>query len=253
MKFNVQINITDATEAEIIAYFNRGSTAASVATMVHAASTGASAMPSGATADDDNGAPNLNAPAIDSAHLPHDPRIHSDNKGLNKDGTWRKRRGVDAALVAAVEAEMRSRIQPGQPGNPPMPHNPNTTVMPPAQQQPPYIPPMPDPSLQYQPNPAMQQYTPPPGNPNYPPQQYQPQASAPVAMDFTGFMQHLTGQFNKRDQSGQPLITTEYLAGVAQRLSAQLGTPINAITDLGANPNAIAFAVQMITADGRWN
>lgn len=36
-----------------------------------------------------------------------DKRIHSSSKELNKDGTWRKRRGVDDALVRTVEAELR--------------------------------------------------------------------------------------------------------------------------------------------------
>lgn len=36
-----------------------------------------------------------------------DKRIHSSSKELNKDGTWRKRRGVDDALVRSVEAELR--------------------------------------------------------------------------------------------------------------------------------------------------
>lgn len=36
-----------------------------------------------------------------------DKRIHSSSKELNKDGTWRKRRGVADELVRSVEAELR--------------------------------------------------------------------------------------------------------------------------------------------------
>lgn len=48
--------------------------------------------------------------AVDTSGLPWDARIHSgpaDKKPQNADGTWRKRRGVDDATVAAVEAELR--------------------------------------------------------------------------------------------------------------------------------------------------
>lgn len=44
---------------------------------------------------------------LDKNGLPWDERIHSSNKAFVADGTWRKRRGVDEALVAQVEAELR--------------------------------------------------------------------------------------------------------------------------------------------------
>lgn len=54
--------------------------------------------------DDDptNDAP----PATDKNGLPWDERIHAGTKALNADGTWKKRRGVDDATVAAVTAEL---------------------------------------------------------------------------------------------------------------------------------------------------
>lgn len=45
--------------------------------------------------------------AHDADGIKWDKRIHSSSKELNKDGTWRKRRGVDDALVAQVESELR--------------------------------------------------------------------------------------------------------------------------------------------------
>jgi hypothetical protein len=45
--------------------------------------------------------------SIDANGLPWDERIHSGTKALNADGTWRTKRGVDKALVASVEAELR--------------------------------------------------------------------------------------------------------------------------------------------------
>lgn len=45
-------------------------------------------------------------PATDKNGLPWDERIHAGTKALNADGTWKKRRGVDDATVAAVTAEL---------------------------------------------------------------------------------------------------------------------------------------------------
>lgn len=45
--------------------------------------------------------------AVDAEGLVWDSRIHSSSRELNKDGTWRKRRGVNSDLVAMVEAELR--------------------------------------------------------------------------------------------------------------------------------------------------
>ena len=50
---------------------------------------------------------------VDANGLPWDGRIHSgptDKKPKNADGTWRKKRGVDDATVAAVEAELRAAL-----------------------------------------------------------------------------------------------------------------------------------------------
>src|SRR5690606_8116728 len=37
-------------------------------------------------------------------------RIHSETRATNKDGTWRYRRNLDAALKAKVEAEIRATL-----------------------------------------------------------------------------------------------------------------------------------------------
>lgn len=57
--------------------------------------------------------PTSEPPATDSAGMPWDARIHSESKALNADGSWRKRRGVDDATVAAVTAELTATA--GQP------------------------------------------------------------------------------------------------------------------------------------------
>ena len=53
-------------------------------------------------------APPALATSLDSAGLPWDERIHSSSKNTVADGTWRRKRGVDEALVASVEAELRA-------------------------------------------------------------------------------------------------------------------------------------------------
>ena len=56
----------------------------------------------------------LSAPAapsspadVDSRGMPWDARIHAKNRATVADGSWRKAKGVDAALIAQVEAELR--------------------------------------------------------------------------------------------------------------------------------------------------
>lgn len=44
---------------------------------------------------------------LDSAGLPWDARIHAESKNKIADGTWRRKRILDAALLAHVEAELR--------------------------------------------------------------------------------------------------------------------------------------------------
>ena len=46
-------------------------------------------------------------PKLDKNGFPWDQRIHSSSKGINEDGTWRAKRGVDKELVKTVEAELK--------------------------------------------------------------------------------------------------------------------------------------------------
>jgi hypothetical protein len=45
---------------------------------------------------------------LDTKGLPWDARIHSSSRGKVADGSWKAKRKVDAAVVAAVEAELRA-------------------------------------------------------------------------------------------------------------------------------------------------
>lgn len=45
--------------------------------------------------------------ALDKDGLPWDSRIHSSSKEQNKDGTWRKKKGIDKELTPVIESELR--------------------------------------------------------------------------------------------------------------------------------------------------
>lgn len=52
-------------------------------------------------------------PTLDSRGLPWDERIHSSNKSINADKTWRARRNMsdaEKAAVPGIEAELRQRV-----------------------------------------------------------------------------------------------------------------------------------------------
>ena len=164
---------------------------------------------------------------VDSSGLPHDERIHAKTKNTLADGTWRKRRGVDDAIYAQVEAELRGASQP------PMPQ-----VDQPVQQ------PVQQPMTQ---QPVQQPMT------QQPVQQPMTQPEPAGQMDFHTFMQLLSAQMQKRDVAGQPLIAADYLATIATELSTAFNTTFTAITDIQANPQAIAYAVQLFQRDGKWS
>lgn len=68
-----------------------------------------------ADSDDTDDQPS-NGEGLDSAGLPWDKRIHSGAKTkIKKTGTWKPLRGVDSALVAQVEAELRQNMAPEVP------------------------------------------------------------------------------------------------------------------------------------------
>jgi hypothetical protein len=49
---------------------------------------------------------------VDSRGIPWDVRIHSEgNNKLNKNGTWRQRRGVEPVFVAQVEQELLAKMK----------------------------------------------------------------------------------------------------------------------------------------------
>lgn len=76
---------------------------------------------------------------VDAAGLPWDARIHSGAKTKLANGNWKLLRGVDPALVASVEAELRGDPKPAPSAAEPA----TSTGAPPAPVAPPVSPPTP--------------------------------------------------------------------------------------------------------------
>ncbi len=80
---------------------------------------------------------------VDSRGVPYDERIHAVTRGVNKDGSWRTRRGVEPSLVKRIESESQTTVAPRasgpapqnvvapQPGLPPSPPPPPAVALPP--------------------------------------------------------------------------------------------------------------------------
>ena len=71
---------------------------------------------------------------LDAKGMPWDNRIHAESKGKIADGTWRKKRNLDPALVAQVEAELRQVMgaAPAAPLAPAVPAPPPTAPIAPV-------------------------------------------------------------------------------------------------------------------------
>ena len=98
------------------------------------------ALPNGAQTDGASIQAN-GLPLLDATGLPWDARIHAGTKSKKTDGTWVAKRGVEAAVVAAVTAELRQlmSLPAAAPGNVPI----GAPVTPPA---PPVMTPPPPPA-----------------------------------------------------------------------------------------------------------
>jgi len=109
------------------------------------------APPTADAGDDDDGEPAAGpAPDRDKHGIPWDERIHASTKGLNKDGTWRYRRGVDESTIKAVEQELlmtppAHMVRPAETA-PGVTDAPATTAAPPVTIQPPTGAPAPEPA-----------------------------------------------------------------------------------------------------------
>lgn len=199
--------------------------------------------------EDDAGPVNVAAGAVDSSGLPWDERIHAPSKNTVKDGTWRKKKSVEPATVASVEAELRGRMASPVPtgGNVTQPQQ-FAPPMPPVasgQDQPPFTPQMPQPAPMPAPvAPDPQQWQPPVQPTPQPAPQPQPANSG--VLGFGGFMSGL-----QRAMQAQKL-DLGTLQGYIPQINQAWGTQLTQITDLQSRPDMIPWVVTMLTNNGRW-
>lgn len=190
--------------------------------------------------DADDGQPDTGAPAVDSAGVPWDARIHASSKATVADGTWRMKRGVDKAVVDAVTAELNGQ-QPVAVETPPMPVMPEMPVAVEPMPMPvtePTVAPMPTAEPVATPMPVAQP-------------EPVPAAASPVtgaAITIPEFMQKLSAQMTGPDAK----ITNEYLAEVVGKFNAAYGTTFVTVNDFFTAPDKLPALVQMITLDGKW-
>lgn len=196
-----------------------------------------------ATDDDDNddGDGDDESPfdRYDSAGMPWDERIHSANKAVNKDGTWRQRRGVDAQTVEAVTAELRGAGAPQMPATVQQ-----APQMPAPVQQAPQMPASVPNSITTQTVPPMPPMQAPQTVPPMPPSGEPAPADLPT--DLTGFMMHISPLMSSGAVDG------DYLKTVVERINQGFGSDLKTITDINGDPQKIAYAVQLMQLDGRW-
>lgn len=217
--------------------------------------------PTPPSGEDDEGGEASDGAGTDSTGLPWDNRIHSTPAAKNKDGSWRKRRGLDDATFATVSAELRAAgAGAPQPAPLPMPApaidgQTSVTAPPPplpapvieAAPQPmpapvpaplptpqPVAAPTPMPAVEPAPTPAMPA-TAAPASP-------QPAEQPQQEWDFATLMQAIGPKMGE----GEGQINAAYLAAVCGIYG------LNSITDLALQPEKIAQIVAQFQVDGRW-
>lgn len=95
---------------------------------------------------DADGPANANPPAYDAAGIPWDERIHAGTKGMNQDGTWKRRRNTADVTYNIVMAELQSKTAgqaPSTPPAPPVPASPGIVDQGPIPVPPPVVVPAP--------------------------------------------------------------------------------------------------------------
>lgn len=72
------------------------------------------AAPTATDDADGDDQPNAAPPAFDKAGIPWDERIHASTKGMNQDGTWKRRRNTADVTYNIVMAELQAKATAGQ-------------------------------------------------------------------------------------------------------------------------------------------
>lgn len=220
MKFGIIIQDLDASQAaELLEQLSGGQTVNVVGT----ASTGG------------------NEAEFDSAGQPWDERIHAGTKGKNADGKWKKKKGVDEALVAQLEsankgATISDKIAraesvmgiapPAATGNAPVAVGFAAPAVAPAA----VTAPVPV---------AANVPSAPVAAPVAP-----PVPSAPTR-DFKGLMQRISTLFSTK------AIDPTYPNTIVQRINGGFGVQVATLTDVANDPRFVEYAWQCLEVDGK--
>lgn len=151
--------------------------------------------------------------AVDSKGLPWDERIHASTKTQNKDGSWKRRKGVEDSLVEQVEAEYKS----------------NTPAAPVA------------PSINAQSGVPAAPTPPAPPAPPAP-----PVATAPVEQPpFQKFLQTINNLFATQT------IDSVYMAELPAKIGEAFKENLTSITDIMNRPEMVEWAFEKLRVDGK--
>ncbi len=189
---------------------------------------------------------------VDSEGFPWDARIHASTKTKTQKGVWKSRKGVSDELVAQVEAELKGGVNPttqppagmqfttSAPVNPQPIVPPAPTFVPPA---PTFVPPVAHqaPNVFY----AGDGTNPPAPTITLNQPAFVPPAAQPTITDFNGLMGQIARLFQ------QSLITPDYLNQLATKIGQAFNVQISSMTDIAANPQMIAYAVELLKQDGK--
>lgn len=109
--FVFQADTMDELYASVAAFLDRPTVAVGTAP-----SASLPAAPAGGSTDDgdDGDQPNAAPPEFDKAGIPWDERIHASTKGMNQDGTWKRRRNTADVTYNIVMAELQAKSTAGQ-------------------------------------------------------------------------------------------------------------------------------------------
>lgn len=210
-------------------------------------------------------------PSFDATGLAWDERIHAASKTATQDGKWRKRKGVEPAVFAAVEAELRARYAvPLVQAAPVMQPNPAFVSAPVVMEQPvvavapvfeqpqmvaaaPQPVPVPMPIQTYNPAPPTDMVAPQTVavghlTPIMPVVQVAPTpmpAQPTLTVTFHDLMQ-LVGA-----KMGTGELTTDYLIQTVNEVNTGMNLALNSFTDMADKPHAVSYCWQIFQRDGK--
>lgn len=168
---------------------------------------------------------------FDSAGKPWDERIHASTKSKNADGRWKKKKGVDQALVAEIEgsapvsmsdklARAESAVGLGNVPAPPVTYAAHVAAPPVVSAPVPVAASVPSPVAA--------------------------PVAAPVApsRDFKGLMQQLSNLFASKK------IDPAYPNTIVARINGGFNVQVATLTDIANEPRYVEYAWQCLDVDG---